>query len=69
MKTVCNVKNIIMPERKFFKIESCGQADSLQNANHCRPTVFVYMKVAFKCRADIIRPHGEPPYTIREDSL
>jgi len=50
-------------------MENCGREDSLQNANHCRPTVFVYMKVAFKCRADIIRPHGEPPYTIREDSL
>ena len=33
----------------FFKIESCGRADSLQNANHCRPTVFVYIEVAFKC--------------------
>ena len=47
-------KKHIMPERKFFKIESCGRADSLQNANHCRPTVFVYMEVAFKCGADII---------------
>nr|DAY51958.1 MAG TPA: hypothetical protein [Caudoviricetes sp.]DAZ29078.1 MAG TPA: hypothetical protein [Caudoviricetes sp.] len=26
-------------------MENCGRADSLQNANHCRPTVFVYMKV------------------------
>mgnify|MGYP006993681135 FL=1 len=49
-----------MPERKFFKIESCGRADSLQNANHCRPTVFVYIEVALNVEADIIRPHGEP---------
>ena len=49
-------KKHIMPERKFFeieswkwKIENCGRADSLQNANHCCPTVFVYIEVAFKC--------------------
>ena len=52
-----------MPERKFFKIESwkwkienCGRADSLQNANHCRPTVFVYIEVAFKCRGEPCMP-------------
>ena len=37
-------------------MENCGRADSLQNENHCRPTVFVYMEVAFKYGADIIRP-------------
>ena len=30
-------------------MENCGRADSLQNANHCRPTAFVYIEVAFKC--------------------
>ena len=54
-----------MPERKFFKlkvengklkIENCGRADSLQNANHCRPTVFVYIEVAFKCMGEPCMP-------------
>ena len=31
-------------------------ADSLQNANHCRPTVFVYIEVAFKCRGEPCMP-------------
>ena len=31
-------------------MENCGRADSLQNAIYCRPTVFVYIEVAFKCR-------------------
>ena len=30
-------------------MENCGRADSLQNANHCSPTVIVYIEVAFKC--------------------
>ena len=42
-------------------MENYGRADSLQNANHCRPTVFVYIEVAFKCMGDIIRPHGGSP--------
>jgi len=53
----------IMPGRKFFKIESwkwkienCGRADSLQNANHCRPTVFLYIEVVFKCRGEPCSP-------------
>ena len=45
-----------------LKVESCGRADSLQNANHCRPTVFVYIEVAFKCRSDIIRPQVTAEY-------
>ena len=56
-------KKHIMPERKFFeieswkwKIENCGRADSLQNANHCRPTVFVYIEVAFKYRGEPCTP-------------
>ena len=38
------------------KIENCGRADSVQNANHCRPTVFVYIEVAFKCRGGYYPP-------------
>ena len=51
-------------------MENCGRADSLQNANHCRPIVFVYIeKLRLNVEADIMRPYGEPPYPIRVDNL
>ena len=62
---VCNIKSILRPRGSLFKlkvengklkIENCGRADSLQNANHCRPTVFVYIEVAFKCRGEPYTP-------------
>ena len=63
-----------MPERKFFKIENYGRADSLQNANHCRPTVFVYIEVAFKCMGGcygvaIILLYSENSYKRKRSAL
>ena len=45
-------------------MENCGRADSLQNANHCRPTVFVYIEVAFKCMGGLSARTAVLPYKI-----
>ena len=35
-----------------MKMENESREDSLQNANHCRPTVFVYIKLRLNVWAD-----------------
>ena len=55
-------------------MENCGRADSLQNANLCRPTVIVYIEVALKCMGGcygvaIILLYSENSYKRKRSAL
>jgi len=59
-------------------VKSYGREDTLQNAKLYFPTVYFIIKLytmSLHCyilcyyTAHIIRPHGEPPFPIRVDSL
>nr|DAZ29080.1 MAG TPA: hypothetical protein [Caudoviricetes sp.] len=59
MQIVCKCQKAYYARAEVLikcKIENYGRADSLQNANHCRPTVFVYIEVAFKCKGEPCMP-------------
>ena len=61
-------------ENEKLKMENESREDSLQNANHCRPTVFVYIEVAFKCMGGcygvaIILLYSENSYKRKRSAL
>ena len=77
VQIVCKCQKAYYARAEVFlklKIENYGWADSLQNANYCRPTVFVYIEVAFKCMGGcygvaIILLYSENSYKRKRSAL